>query len=772
MTTNGRTSLRNIVVVCIVVLGLFVLTTVPFASSSNNSIPSVRSTAYISSDKKSGEANIFAALEPKTLPATPSSIQETTDICLQDDSNGNRLSLNRTTGNYTFTKCGANGFTVSGTGVITTKGCLITLQHARTDGRVLAQADTCMNKGTASIQIFSQSVTYTIIDRNTVGSSCACVAECVPSSGVLTAGEPGVSLLNPTTLLSAIRIINTGSSPAQNVLVTSITLNGGTLTSPASLPFSLGTIPLGGSTILNAGFSGGPFNPHASFTLTVQGTFVVGAVTYCFTLTANLIIPPAAPGSAPVNRVTVEPNKVSGAPFPPHPPSFDDDVNKSRRTIPTGPFVPGTPTLTSTGTQTAPTTQTTLRSAASSIVFVKNNGLGVNGSNIAEPSGGSGGGGVVFISGNWFAAYSTDGGSSFKQLDPTTIFPNDAVGFCCDQIVQYVPSIDRVIWLLQGNGVRIASASPAEIISSGGTAWIYWNLTPDIFGQTGFDFPDLSVGTNSLYMSWDASGASTGYQVARTSLAGIQAGSTISIDYTNPSDSSMALFSHLSQNTQDEIFWAGHKDTSHMRVFSFAEGSGFYFWRDITISTWANDGFSSLTPDGHNWLADVRDQGTFISGATRVFNQIWFAWSAGTDSNFLQPHVEMVTLDRNDSFKVIQQMQIWNNSYAFAYPALATNACTSEVGLSLEYGGEGNFENHVVGFWGDFVVYITTVSNVGTDRYGDYVTIRQEPATNANLGSLFSAFGYGLNSVPPPGRGARTDVRYVLFGRPASSCAF
>ena len=94
-------------------------------------------------------------------------------------------------------------------------------------------------------------------------------------------------------------------------------------------------------------------------------------------------------------------------------------------------------------------------------------------------------------------------------------------------------------------------------------------------------------------------------------------------------------------------------------------------------------------------------------------------WNAATDSNFQQPHVEMVTLDRGNGFNRIQQVQIWNNSFAFGYPALATNACTGEVGLSLEWGGGGNYQNHVVGFWGDFVVYITTASNVGTTRFGD-----------------------------------------------------
>jgi hypothetical protein len=89
--------------------------------------------------------------------------------------------------------------------------------------------------------------------------------------------------------------------------------------------------------------------------------------------------------------------------------------------------------------------------------------------------------------------------------------------------------------------------------------------------------------------------------------------------------------------------------------------------------------------------------------------------------------------------------------------------------MSFEYGGNGNFENHVVGFWGDFLAYITTNSDVGTDRFGDYVTIRRAPATQNDPGNLFTAFGFGVNKQTPPNTGIMTDVRYVLFGRP--SCA-
>jgi hypothetical protein len=634
----------------------------------------------------------------------------------------------------------------------------------------------------------------TLLDHNQLsitlssspGSKLTVTVECVAPAAVLEGRAPGVSLLNPNTLLSAFQIANTGSAAAENVQVTSVTLTGGTLTTPI-LPKSVGTIAAGALTNFDANFSGGPFQPNSTYALTVQGTYEVGGSTFCFTFNFTLRVPPNAPGSAPVNSTTAGSNFVTGAPFPPQPPEFEGDENGSLWTPPIGPFIPGTPTQNTTNTQPAPLAKTNagqlrLANAPGAIEFLQNAGLGLSGGNtIAEPSGAQGGG-VIFLTTNSFAAYSTNGGGSFTRVNPTSVFPADAIGFCCDQIVQYVPSIDRFIWLLQGNnGFRLASASPAAIISSGGTAWTYWNLPSNLFGQptgTGVDYPDLSVGNNSLYLSWDVgwptcpTGCNSGVQVSRISLAGIQAAGTITIEYTNPPDSSMVWGGHLMQNTLDEIFWAGHMSNSRIRVFSLAEGSNTYFWRDVDISSWARVALSSLTPDNQNWLGQCNGgfPGTAVIGSTRVGNQLWFAWSAGTDNNFQQPHVEMITLDRNNNFSRIQQVQIWNNSYAFGYPALATNACTGEVGLSLEYGGNGNFENHVVGFWGDFVVYITTGSNAGTCRFGDYVTIRQAPPTNDNPGNLFTAFGYGVNAVPPPGSGTIPDVRYILFGRPASSC--
>jgi hypothetical protein len=296
--------------------------------------------------------------------------------------------------------------------------------------------------------------------------------DCEDVSSVFAIEAPGVSLEDPMTLLTAFVFENTGKKTATDVEIRSITLGSAILTLPSSLPRHLGTVPSHHSATVDADFTG-TFFPSSSQALTVSGTFMAGHERHCFRAKANIDIPAAAPGSNTLKTTRVGSNTVTGAPFPHQPLNFDQDVNTSGWTVPTGAFVPGIPTATSTSPQKAPLGD------PPAIDFVINNSLGLTsgGSNgtfansgSVEPSGGASGGGVVFVVANWAAAFSIDGGNTFTQLDPTKIFPNDAVSFCCDQIVQYIPSIDRFIWLLQGNGNRLASASPADIIASNGTA--------------------------------------------------------------------------------------------------------------------------------------------------------------------------------------------------------------------------------------------------------------------------------------------------------------
>jgi hypothetical protein len=604
---------------------------------------------------------------------------------------------------------------------------------------------------------------------------------------IFSLGLAGVATPQPNTLLVAAPLANLSNRDVADVKIDRVVLARAPV--QTALPMTVGAIRARSSKIVEAELNSQSLVSGHSYQLLMRGTYRERGARYDeraprrFMVYTSVIVPPPSEGSGQLGSIHRPPHQVSGGKYPHRPPLMDKDVNSGAPPVPTNPLVPGAPTPTGTEPQRAPTGD------PPAIRFDMNNPVGITGAGLGcsadsaaacvEPSGASGHG-VIFMSANWSVAFSTDGGSTFKILDPTTIFPNDAIGFCCDQIIQYAPSIDRFIWILQGTGYRLAMASPADIKNSNGTAWTYWNLTPSLFGKcNGPDYPDLSIGDNSLYISWDAgggTGCTAGFQVVRTSLAGIQAGGTITLEFTDPANApqSKVWGEHLTQNTGDEIFWAGHNGNTKLTVYSLKEGSNTYFWRDVGISSWANNAPTSTTPDNQDWLAkNFNGPGgnsfprNGIIGAARSGNQLWFGWSAGTDNNFKQAHVEIVTLDRANNFNKTQQVQVWNNNFAFAYPAFSSNACTGELGMSFEYGGNGNFENHVVGFWGDFVAYVTTGSDAGTDRFGDYVTIRRAPPTTKDSGNLFTAFGFGVNKQTPPSKGKKTDVRYVVFGRPS-----
>ena len=590
----------------------------------------------------------------------------------------------------------------------------------------------------------------------------------------LQAGPASGSLNTPTQLATAFQLTNTGEADAENVVASAISLNGATLTNPA-LPADLGPLPRDGSTAVAATFTGSGFTAGNSYSIHMEGTFREHGHTFPYKLDTALRIPPAAPGAGNSLTGSSPAHVVNGAHYPYQPPNFPGEANEGGHgwTVPNGPNRPKPgPPSSSSGVQPAP------QGDPPQVDFEVNNSLGLSGgSTVNEPSGAVSPGGIVFQTANWYAAWSKDG-THFTQLQPTTIFPNNVDGgFCCDQIVVYAPSIDRFIWVMQysqlnGSGeslYRLAAASPASVQSSNGTSWTYWDITSTQIGTTTswVDYPDLSVGNNNVYLSADVVGG--GRYVVRIPLAEIQSGSTINFRYTDYNNGGSAYGGHLTQNTQDEIFWAGQQNNSTIRVFAWPESGTSYSWTDVSIYSWPNpagssSSCSSTTPDKQDWLKKLLTSfpGNAALGATRLIggndrnkvNEVLFAWTACAGSGFPQPQVQWVALDANNNFNLISQQEIWNANYAFAYPAFGVNA-NNDIGMSLEWGGGGNYENHVAGFWGDYVVYATTNSSVGTTRFGDYVTIRPyTPDTKR-----FAAFGYGIT-------GSGVDTHYVVFSRP------
>jgi hypothetical protein len=123
--------------------------------------------------EKSHDKDNNPVLKETTVRKNSASAQAAFDLCLQDDSSGDKLQINSTTGEYFFTRC-RDIFSIGGVQRLTVRSCGMTLQQALTDRRLSASIDTCQKTGIASIQVFSLGETTTITDRDISNNTCVC----------------------------------------------------------------------------------------------------------------------------------------------------------------------------------------------------------------------------------------------------------------------------------------------------------------------------------------------------------------------------------------------------------------------------------------------------------------------------------------------------------------------------------------------------------------------------------------------------------------------
>jgi hypothetical protein len=332
---------------------------------------------------------------------------------------------------------------------------------------------------------------------------------------------------------------------------------------------------------------------------------------------------------------------------------------------------------------------------------------------------------TIMLTGNHWVSLSLDGGQSFTSVSPTTIFPNDYGGFCCDQVLQYVPEYDLFVWLLQYgkkdgvNAIRIAVQTTDKVRSSNGTYWTYWDFTNTALASSGYlDYNDMSYGNTYLYWTSSIGGGKNRY-VVRILLRELKNKGTVNYQFTGATE---AYWSHLTQNGKNGVFWAGHEDNSTMKVYSMMDNDSYYAWRSVDINTWPNDPMSSIAANGKDWLKDASWK-TYVRAAAIKQNSLFFAWNASSNSNFPQPHIQIVELDANN-FNLINQMQIWNPDIAFAYPYFDFNN-ENKLGMIVAFGGKDVNASSGVGVWGDFLIYYPRLSSNSRENYGHYHTVRR-----------------------------------------------
>jgi hypothetical protein len=699
-----------------------------------------------------------------------------------------------------------------------------------------------LNQNIASLQVpvvLVESNTISIAIKSKPGSYLTIsIVQDIPIE--LEAGRPGLALESADRLLVALPIENKGVGTAVDVQVTSASLVSAVLQTPL-FPAPLGDIAGDDGSIFEASFACDALISGEPYLLTVAGTYEVGGLTLDFVLERELLIPGRSPGSAPLQFVNVPGTFVTGAPFPPGEPGpvdIPEGYNEEELPpIPTGMlrgdlmpdndftgFTPPTPAATL--SESSPmSARGVLKSSSDPVLFFHSSEYTISNGTWLDPSGATCDD-VVMGSYNGPVAFSADGGANYWHQDPRSVFPNKDAdgnlidgGFCCDQVIMYVPKIDRFIWLMQfrrallpgddpkepsgPNRYRIAAASPADVIASNGTAWTYWDLTSGLFGfgNDWMDYPDLAVGDDFLYFSADLlSETIGGLFVGRIPLSDIESGGVISIGFTNPQDGAMAWASHLVQNVRDTAYWAGHNPDNQLRLFSLPEDEDYYYWVDIPIDSWPNTGdYASITPSGENWLK--KSMGASIIGGTRLATThflpgdvavesdvVWLAWTAARGGGFPHPQIQVVKIDTFDN-SVVSQQQLWNADVAIAFPAMAVNT-QGEVGMALAFGGGASYSNFAVGIFGEPTFFYPALADASVGRFGDYFAVRRHPPVEG----LYSAFGMRYTLADPelsdlcricsldastpctkdedclPSKGVcspncRTNLHYVLFGR-------
>jgi hypothetical protein len=390
--------------------------------------------------------------------------------------------------------------------------------------------------------------------------------------------------------------------------------------------------------------------------------------------------------------------------------------------------------------------------------------------NPAEPSEASDGRVVVYTT-NDRVGFSVNGGASFAVFNPASMYSDDPFGGADgDQVVQYVPQINRFVWLDQywanaagANEDRIAVFPPSAVTATGLSSWTYWDITAASFSlpRPFLDFPDLAVGSGYLYLSSNNGQGGKVYSsvIARIGLTNLQKGLNLAAAPQPWRYVTGALFfGRVAQHTGSVAYWAQNSSTSQIQVSDWPESSVFWFGpTTVNIYTWPNANYTTKEPDGNKWLSTYT--GTILAAAVTPSaagaqnGGLWLAWTGGIGSGRLawlsQPQIELVELAL-PSFTFVSQTAIWNPAYAISYPALNVSQ-NGHLGIALAAGGSGHWANSAVADWtaAPFAGWYITSSNTSCkcNRYGDYIAMRPAYGTK----SAFTASGYGTDTAGKSG---------------------
>lgn len=387
---------------------------------------------------------------------------------------------------------------------------------------------------------------------------------------------------------------------------------------------------------------------------------------------------------------------------------------------------------------------------------------------------------VGFYTGNWFAALSTNSGSTWSYVNPYTKFSAIDGGFCCDQTCLYAPSHDVMVWYLQyvysattqKGSARIAYAVGNNIAAN---TWGSYVFSPQFFGRPNgewLDYPDMAVSNDRIFFSSNIFNASNVYQDAvvwTMPLSTFVTGST-SVGWWFTSNIGGGGSVRFTRGLGDTIYAGTHASTSRIRIFKIASGSLTTIERDH--GAYSAGPYSSLGSNGVNWAGRIGDR---ITGGYQTPTEYGFLWTASARTGRAQPYVRVARFNvADDSF--IADEDLFNNGFAFMYPAAAGNDA-NQKGFVVAAGGGvtagsnpstfcGLVDDCQASFAGQTVSQFAGANaSPNNPLWGDYYGVQRHPVRSLSfVGAGMGLIGGGADS--------NQTTRYAWFGRERDNTAW
>jgi hypothetical protein len=380
----------------------------------------------------------------------------------------------------------------------------------------------------------------------------------------------------------------------------------------------------------------------------------------------------------------------------------------------------------------------------------------------------------VFMTFNWSAAISQDGGHTFQYVNPATMFPASYGGFCCNQVAVYDPARDLFIWYLEYNTTtppgttynlfRIAVARPADAVKG---TWYYYDI--DSLDNTWWNYPDVALSNDYLWVivnrvPYGSSTIDDAY-VFKIPLDILMTYSPLTYSVWDLGGGGIYNYSlRMARGARDTMYLASHNTTSQIRIFSNAENSGILNYTNVNLSaTWYNSPTHNCTsPDGQNLCGadDGRVQTGWVSNG-----KVGFMWGAGQGGGFTYPYVEAVQVRQSD-LSYLDRPYMWSASIGFAYPAAAPNA-RGDLGVAVFSSGGGSAPYFVVSIADDVtrdsgapwdMTYMRSGYGPYNNHGGDYLSVQPfNPSGLVWVASGFTLQGGFANGYSEP--------QYTVFGR-------